>query len=205
MNRYKGQDERIDELRETHQLESRSQVELIDRLRKQIEETEALLKANHGSSSQLEADLAHQKAEHVKFHAEIERLKTLAKDEEEKRSKAITLLKTVRTKQMKAEKERDDAVKELAAVKEKEQADRDKENTERANLQALVDRLKAEKETGMSTLRAQHERELASTKERNDKEMAMAKGQYQHEAATARVCHGWIEGKSITDGISNLD
>ncbi|KAI0313730.1 hypothetical protein OF83DRAFT_1086136 [Amylostereum chailletii] len=198
------QEERMDELRETHRLESRSQVDLIDRLRKQIEEAEALIKANHGSSSQLEADIAKYKAELDHSHREIERLKASTKDEEEKRSKAITLLKTVRAKLTKAEKERDDAAKELASVKDEEQAEREKEKSERMNLQAQIERIKAEKEMVLSTLKAQYERELASVKEHHQKELADLRSQFDLETATTKSEHDQVVAAKNTR-ISGLE
>jgi hypothetical protein len=58
---YIGQDERIEELRETHRLESGSQIELVDGLRSQLQQNEALLNATRSSNSQLEADISKQK------------------------------------------------------------------------------------------------------------------------------------------------
>ena len=40
-----GQDERIEELRDIHRLESKSQSDQIDKLKAQVEEAEKLLKA----------------------------------------------------------------------------------------------------------------------------------------------------------------
>jgi chromosome segregation ATPase len=112
-----GQDERIEELRETHRLEAGSQIELVDQLRSQMQDNDALLKAARSSNSQLEADIAKQRTEMDRLRTEAEKLSGLTKDEEEKRNKAVSLLKTVRQKLVKAEKERDDALKETAVLK----------------------------------------------------------------------------------------
>ncbi|KAI0051775.1 hypothetical protein FA95DRAFT_202400 [Auriscalpium vulgare] len=180
------QDERIEELRETHHLESRSQSDLIDQLRKQLEESEALVNAGIGSSSHLEEEVARYKADLEKAQTEVERLKNSVKDEEEKRTKAVSLLKTVRQKLVKAEKERDDAVKDAATLKDREKAERDKDKVERANLQAEIDKIKVEKDAAVAGVRAQSDRDLTALKERYERDFAALKAQVELEAITSK-------------------
>ncbi|KAI0067728.1 hypothetical protein BV25DRAFT_1834756 [Artomyces pyxidatus] len=194
------QDERIEELRETHHLESRSQSDLIEQLRKQLEESEALISAGVGSSTKLEAEVARHKADVDKAYAEAERAKVTAKDEEEKRTKAVSLLKTVRQKLVKAEKERDDAVKEVGAVKEKaakevaaakekEKAEREKEKAERDGLQSELDKSRSEKEAVVATLRIQFENDVAALKERSERELSTLKSQAELDAITSKALY----------------
>jgi chromosome segregation ATPase len=184
---YIGQDERIEELRETHRLESGSQTELVDELRSQIQQNEALLKAARSSNSQLEADIAKKRAEADQFRAEVEKLSGLAKDEEEKRNKAVSLLKTVRQKLVKAEKEREDALKEVAAVKEVQKAERDKEHLDREKLQGELNKLKFEKGASLADLRAQFEKDMMVSKQRYEREAIALRGQFELETVAAKV------------------
>ena len=182
-----GQEERIVELRDTHRLESKSQSNQIDRLKAQIEETEALLKASQASQSEVLEDAGKRKAEMNALHAEVEKAKNASKEEEEKRVKAIALLKTVRQKLVKAEKERDDAVKELQTLKDKEHVEREREKEERLKLQAEVDMANQERETAVTGLRTQFDKEIATLKDRNEKEQLALRGQYELEAVTTKV------------------
>ena len=152
-----------------------------------MEEAGSLITAVRASSALTEADAAKQKMEIEKLQAELSKAKASAKDEEEKRTKAISLLKTVRQKLVKSEKERDDAVKELNMVKEQERGEREKDHAERLRLQGEVDKAKADKETMVINLRAQFERETAALKEKNERELLAMKGQLELEAITVKV------------------
>jgi chromosome segregation ATPase len=183
-----GQDERIEELRETHRLESRSQIELVDQLRSQLQQNEAFLKATRSSNSQLEADVLKQKNEMDQLRAEAEKLSGLAKDEEEKRNKAVSLLKTLRQKLVKAEKDREDAVKEAASLKDNHRIERDKEQLDREKLQGELNRLKIEKELSLADLRAQFERDITASKQRSERELSALRSQFELETIALKVC-----------------
>ncbi|KAI1793914.1 peroxisomal membrane anchor protein conserved region-domain-containing protein [Ganoderma leucocontextum] len=176
------QEERIDELRDIHRLESKSQIAQIDQLRAQVDEAEKLLKTSQGSTTQIEQESARRKAEIEKLQGELDKAKNEAKEEEEKRTKAIALLKTVRQKLVKAEKERDDAMKEVGMLKEAEKA-------VRARLQGEIEKVNVERETAMQGLRAQFDREVAAVKEKHEKEFAALRGQYELEAITTKTTH----------------
>ncbi|KAI0639767.1 hypothetical protein C8Q77DRAFT_1045716 [Trametes polyzona] len=183
------QDERIEELRDIHRLESKSQSDQIEQLKAQVEEAEKLLKAAQGTTAQIEQESAKRKAEIDRLQGELERTTAAAKDEEEKRTKAIALLKTVRQKLVKAEKERDDAVKEAAASKEAEKAEREKDRAERARLQGEIEKANAERETAVQGLRAQFDKEVAALKDKHEKELAALRGQFELEAITTKTAH----------------
>ncbi|KAF8271395.1 hypothetical protein EI94DRAFT_1797142 [Lactarius quietus] len=181
------QEERIGELRETHRLESKSQIELVDELRSQIQRNEALFKATQSSKAQLEADITKRKAETNQLRAEAEKLSIFAKDEEEKRSKAVSLLKTVRQKLVKAEKDREDALKEIAALKESQKVEHDKEQLDRERLQGELNKLKIEKEVSLADHRAQFEKDLAALKQRGEKELSALRSQFELETIAAKA------------------
>lgn len=182
-----GQEDRIEELRDTHRLESASQSDQIDKLRKQLSETEALFASAQDSIHTNEKELEKQKAETDRIRVEVEHWKGVAKEEEEKRVKAISLLKSVRQKSVKAEKEKEEATKELASLRDKERGEREKEAAERARLQSEIDTVNAEREKALKGLKAQFDKEMANLKDRSEKEVTALRGQYEMEALTAKV------------------
>lgn len=187
MLRDTGQEERIEELRETHRLESHSQSEQIDRLRKQLEEAEALISANQASTTTMEEQASSHKSEIITLHAELEKTKAALKDEEEKRTKAMSLLKTVRQKSLKTEKERDEAMKEVKDLKEKEKAEREKEKEERTKLSQEVEKARAEKEAALASAKSQAEKEMTMVREKAEKDIAALRSHFELEAITAKV------------------
>lgn len=165
-------------------MESRSQSDQIDNLRKQLEESNLLVKASQESSD----DLAKQKAENDRLNGEVAKAKEMVKDEEEKRAKAISLLKTVRQKLSKAEKERDDAVKETLAAKESERSEKVREEAERSKHHNEIESLHAKRERALAELKSQFERELTAIKERHEKELITVKAELELDAVTVKVC-----------------
>ena len=180
-------DERIEELRDTHRLESRSQSELVESLRKQLEESEALLKVAHGSTTQAEDEVRKRQTELDQTRAEVQKLKATNKDEEEKRVKAISLLKTVRQKLVKAEKEKEDLSKENSSLKEKEKSEREKEKVERERLEREIENIRAEKERDISGLKSHFDKELTGMREKLEKEFMARRGQLELEFSTTKV------------------
>ncbi|ELU43102.1 vesicle-mediated transport-related protein [Rhizoctonia solani AG-1 IA] len=187
------QEERLEEVREMHKMESTSQSDLIEKLRQQLTESEALLKV-------AESDTVSSKSIVLQHEAEIERLKRALKDEEEKRTKAITLLKTVRQKLTKAEKERDDVIRE----REKDKEDLSAARAEIERIKADAERAKSERERDIAGIRDRFERELKETKERYEKELSARKGQYELEAITTKAAHS-KELSAKTTRIANLE
>lgn len=182
-----AQDERIEELRDTHRLESRSQSDQIEQLKGQLSESEALLKATQEALNQGQGDTAARNDEINRFKVEAEKAKEFAKDEEEKRVKAISLLKTVRQKLVKAEKEKDEVAKELNNLKEKGKDEREKNQSQAGRLQKELEALKQEHENTYQQLRIRFDKEMASQKDLYEKEMAALQGQFELDAITTKV------------------
>ncbi|KAJ4486234.1 hypothetical protein J3R30DRAFT_1472435 [Lentinula aciculospora] len=111
----------------------------------------------------------------------------MTKDEEDKRMKAISLLKTVRQKLTKAEKDRDDAVKEASALREKERAERVREESEKLRHQSEIDSLNAERDRAVTGLKAQFDKELAAVKERHEKELGALRSELELDAVTVKA------------------
>ncbi|KAG8903842.1 hypothetical protein FRB99_002657 [Tulasnella sp. 403] len=193
-------DERLEELRDTHRLESKSQSESIELMRKRLHEAEVLLTASSETTSSIEAASSAKQTTIDQLKAELEKAKGLAKDEEEKRVKAISLLKTVRTKLVKAEKDKEDVMKERDDAK----IERDAARSETAAIRADVERLRAEKERDVANLRVQYDRELAAMRDKFEKEAAARKGQFELEAITTKATHTKELGAKTTR-ISQLE
>ncbi|PBK77281.1 hypothetical protein ARMSODRAFT_992371 [Armillaria solidipes] len=183
------QDERIEEMRDTHRLESKSQSELIDSLRSQLNESEALLKASQSSLSQNGDDISKHKAELERMQAEVLKIREVAKDEEEKRTKAISLLKTVRQKLVKSEKDKEEALRQASALREQEKEYKERDATEKSRLRKDVDTANAEREKAVTGLKAQFDKEIAALKDRYEKELASQKGQFELDAVTTKSSH----------------
>ncbi|TFK30511.1 hypothetical protein FA15DRAFT_683828 [Coprinopsis marcescibilis] len=183
---YEG---RLEDLQKVHVSETKSQAEQLDRLRTQFEETEALFQASEKAMSRQQDGKASHKAEVDQLRVEMEKFKTQASQEEEKRVKAISLLKTVRQKLVKAEKERDEALHQSAASRDGEQEERERERTERLKLQHELEALQIDKEKTLAANRAQFDRELTLMKDRHDKELSAVKGQLELDIITLRASH----------------
>jgi hypothetical protein len=169
----------------------------VDELRTQIQRNEALFKATQSSKAQLEADIAKRKVETDQMRTEVEKVNAFAKDEEEKRSKAVSLLKTVRQKLVKAEKDREDALKEMAALKESQKVEHDKEQLDRERLQSELNKLRIEKEVSLADHRAQFEKDIAALKQRSEKELSTLRSQFELETVAAKA---WLTSFLVLSG-----
>ncbi|KAF8912724.1 hypothetical protein CPB84DRAFT_1759339 [Gymnopilus junonius] len=183
------QDDRLEEIRDTHKLESHSLSEEVRKLRTQLNETEALFEAAQRATSKAEEAVSKQKEEYTQLHKEVETAKNIAREEEEKRVKAISLLKTVRQKLVKAEKEKDDALREVASIREREKDEKSKEQAERLNFQREIESLNTTHEKEVATLKAQFNKDMASTKDRYEQEIAALRGQFELDLATVKSTH----------------
>ncbi|KIK93656.1 hypothetical protein PAXRUDRAFT_828758 [Paxillus rubicundulus Ve08.2h10] len=183
------QEERFEELRDTHRLQMASQSDQIATLRQQLSEAEALISASQASASQIEEDSVKRISELQQLHAEVAKAKEAAKEEEEKRVKAISLLKTVRQKLVKAEKDRDDAMRELADMREKERQDMEKDRAERAKLQSEIDAANLEREKVVSGLRTRFDKDIAAAKDRAEKDIQAARKQLDAELGALKASH----------------
>ena len=150
-------------------------------------ETEALFEAAQRATSHAEDTVKSHREEISQLQKDIEDVKNLAKEEEEKRVKAISLLKSVRQKLVKAEKDREDAVKEANSLKDREKGDKDKEHAERLNFQYELESLTAAHEKVTTTLRSQFEKDSAAMRERYEQEIGALRGQSELDLASIKV------------------
>jgi len=181
------QDDRYQELRDTHDRESQSLSGEIRKLKTQLVETDALFEAAQRATANVESAADNQKEDILRLEKEVAKAKDLAKEEEEKRVKAITLLKTVRQKLVKAEKDKEDVVKEMATFKEREKSERDKEQAERLNFVREMDLAQAAHTQEVAALKSQFEKELVAVRERHEHDINALVGQQELDTATAKV------------------
>lgn len=161
------QDSRIEEIRDTHRLESSSSTELVAKLRAQVAQAESKLSSE-----------ASQMLTVSQLKAELTKAQTHAKEEEEKRTKAVSLLKTLRLKNVKLEKEKEEIEK-----------DRAEERAERSRATEDMERVKAEREREVAALRKGFEREVAGLKDKYEREISQKKGAWELEMITTKVSH----------------
>ncbi|PPQ71336.1 hypothetical protein CVT24_012077 [Panaeolus cyanescens] len=187
--KLEAQEDRMENVQATHRQELRTLNEEKHKIKTQLDETEKLFEATQASSSQAEDAANAQKEEISRLERELEVQKALAKEEEEKRVKAISLLKTVRQKLVKAEKDREDAVKELASAKEREKSDRSKEDALKHSLQQEMEKANVNHERAIATLRSQFDKDNSSLRERYEQEIAALRGQAELEVASLKTTH----------------
>lgn len=155
----------MEELRDTHRLEGTSQTTLVTKLRSQLSTAESNLASKAGELMQI-----------GQLRADLTKAQTVAKEEEEKRTKAISLLKTVRMKLTKAEKDREEV-----------ERDRAEERAERSRAVEELERTKAEREREVNNLRKGFERELAGVRERSERDLQAKKAAWELEMITTKV------------------
>lgn len=146
-----------------------------------------MFKTSQRSSAHIDEEAAKRDAENDQLHTEIRKANELAKEEEEKRVKAISLLKTVRQKLVKAEKDKEDAVKELNTNRGREQGERERERGERMRLQQEVGAVSEEREKAVVGLKVQFDKEVTNLKEGYERELAALEGQFELDAVTMKV------------------
>ncbi|GHJ89725.1 hypothetical protein NliqN6_6127 [Naganishia liquefaciens] len=159
------QESRIKELRETHRLESESSNKLVTTLREQ------LAKAESNLSSQ-----ASQLLQMTQLQTELKTAQNRIREEEDKRGKAVTLLKTVRTKLVKVEREKEEVDKR-----------QEEEKAERQKLFDNLERLRNEREREIQSLKQSHERDNAALKDKYEKNMLAKRREWELEMITTKV------------------
>ncbi|KAL7341974.1 hypothetical protein BJY59DRAFT_31307 [Rhodotorula toruloides] len=174
------QKESFEELRETHRLEHKSQQDEIGSLREQLSTKDAKLIAAESAASQTRAEIA-------KASEEYDKLKIVAKEEEEKRVKALSLLRALRQKLVKNEKEKEDSDKELERLRASEQQAQETLKADRSRFDSEIVALRSAQEQQINKLKQSFERETAKLKEQFDRDSTNKRGQFELDAITAKA------------------
>lgn len=159
----------------------------MEKLRQQLSEAEALIVASQSTVSQTKEDKDKRDSDIEQLRAEVTKANEMAKEEEEKRVKAISLLKTVRQKLVKAEKERDDVLRELSDARDRGLEERERDHAERVNLEKQVDAANAEQEKAVAGLRAQFDQDTAAAKDRAERDIQTVRQQLEAELNVQKV------------------
>ena len=170
---------RMEEIRDTHRLEGSSQSDQITKLRTQLSTAESNLASKAAELLSLQT-----------IRSDLTKAQTSAKEEEEKRTKAISLLKTVRMKLVKVEKE-----------KEEIERDRAEERAERSTARDELEKYRADREREVTALRRGFEKELSGQKERHEKDLAAKKAAWELEMITTKVSAKLITLEPPTDSV----
>lgn len=114
---------------------------------------------------------------------EYERLKIVAKEEEEKRVKALSLLRALRQKLVKCEKDKDDAERERDGLRDAA----DQARLERTRHEQELVSMRAAGEAQLAKTRASFEREVQSLRAQAEKDARDRKSAWELEAITIRA------------------
>lgn len=181
------QKERTEELRDVHRLEVKSQSDQVESLTTQLASKDAALHLVSAQLSKLEQESA---AALAKATEDYDKLKIVAKEEEEKRIKALSLLRALRQKLVKAEKDKEDLEKEKDALRASEAAATESVKTDRARYDQEVVSLRATQELQLSKMRASFDRESNSIRAQSEREAMARKGQFELDVITTKAVHG---------------
>jgi hypothetical protein len=168
----------MEEVKETHQMEQSSSSALIASLRDQLAQSENSLSSHASTSLQLaqaKADLTTSQAQH--------------KAADEKLTKAVNLLKTVRSKLVTVTKDRDEIYREL-----------EEERRERTQMVENLERLRADREREVQGLRKAYEKETQGLKEKYERETLADRRKWELEMITTKVGHQSSTFRRIANG-----
>jgi len=118
----------------------------------------------------------------VKAAEEYDKLKIVAKEEEEKRVKALSLLRALRQKLVKNEQEKTANDQELEKSRKAEKDALDTLKSDRARFDKEIVALRTAHEAQLTKLRTNFEREAQGLKERFEKEANSKRGQFELDA-----------------------
>ncbi|SCV69057.1 BQ2448_2077 [Microbotryum intermedium] len=185
----KQQTGRIEELRGTHRLEQQSSIADLDALRDSLDTKDKLIaslesRLTHATSSSQDAQsLA------TRHNDEYDKLKLIAKEEEEKRVKALSLLRALRQKLVKAEKEKEIAEGERDTAMADQDRATETLKSDRARFDQEVISLRAAQELQLSKMRSSFDREVASLRQQHERESAAKKSQAELDVITLKAAH----------------
>lgn len=176
------QKSRIEELRETHRLEHQSQQTEIDALRDSLSARNKSLEEANDKLAAADKSAEATRQEIVKAADEYDKLKLVAKEEEEKRVKALSLLRALRQKLVKNEQEKGANDQELEKARKAEKDALDTLKSDRARFDKEIVALRTAHEAQITKLRTGFEREAQGLKERFEKEAVSKRGQFELDA-----------------------
>ncbi|GAA6060140.1 hypothetical protein JCM10212_001437 [Sporobolomyces blumeae] len=176
------QKSRVEELRDTHRLEHQSQQCEIDALRDSLSARNKSLEEANDKLAAAEKSAETTRREIAKASEEYEKLKVVAKEEEEKRIKALSLLRALRQKLVKNEQERGTMDEEIEKARKAEKDALETLKSDRARFDKEIVGLRSAQEAVVAKLKSGFERELQAVKERYEKDAVSKRGQFELDA-----------------------
>lgn len=146
-----------------------------------------MFQASEKAVAEAEGKLASGQSDSKASQAEIERYKTIAKDEEEKCGKAMSLLKNMRRQLAAAKKKEEDALNEVKALRERDRGEKEGDRIEKMKLQQEMEMMRIEHEKALNGQKLQFDREMGLQKDWYEKELAAVRGQLELEIITLKV------------------
>lgn len=174
------QESRTQELRETHSLESSSTSSQLEKTRNSLSGAESSLAAVTTERDALRVELDSLKID-------VTKAKATAKEEEEKRTKAISLLKTVRQKLVKADQAKDEALADREAMRVSGLGKDEEARQELEKVRGELDRVKADRERDVRGLREKFEGEVKGLRAGFERENKTRREEAELKAVTTAV------------------
>jgi chromosome segregation ATPase len=177
----------MEELRDTHRLEHKSQQDEIDALRdslgarnKALDEAQEKISSAEKAAEQTRGDIG-------KAAEEYDKLQRVAKEEEEKRIKALSLLRALRQKLVKNEAEKEETDKEISRLRDAEKQAQEQIKSDRGRFDSEIVALRSAQEQQISKLRQNFDREIGNVKAQFEREATAKRGQVELEAITTKA------------------
>lgn len=120
---------------------------------------------------------------------DYDKLKIVAKEEEEKRIKALSLLRALRQKLVKSEKDREEGDKEREALRVADLATQETIRTDKLRFEQEIVSLRAAQELQLTKLRQAFERETNSIRTQHERESTAKRGQTELNVITVKATH----------------
>lgn len=182
-----GHQTRLTELQASHALLDKSAAEKLALVKTQLEQKDVTLKLVNDQLLASEAARRAVDAEVLKAAEEYAKLKIVAKEEEEKRIKALSLLRALRQKLVKSEKDKEEGDKEREALRLSEAGATDQIRLDRARYDQEVTLLRTSHDQQRAQLRLANERETTQLRAQYERAAAARKAQFELEAITVKA------------------
>ena len=174
------QESRTQELRETHKLESTSQSSQLETLRTTLKTTQSTLSSLQSAHTALLAT-------HTASEADLTKARASTKEEEEKRTKAISLLKTVRQKLVKADQTKEEALADRETMRVAMVNKEEENKKEIEKVRNELERVRGEREKDVRGLREKFEGEVKGLRTSLERENRTRREEAELKAVTTAV------------------
>lgn len=194
----------MDEMIDTHRLETDHNLNEIDELHAALEHHVRESETHRTAAIKMFEELEAARTEMVAAKAETVKVRASAKEEEEKREKAISLLRAVRGKLQNVEKAKLEADEARDSARSVVKTTQEMLEAEKARFETELGGVKRAHEEHHASLLVAHARELDTLREAHVKEFGSHKSAFENELANAKTAHqGEID--SLTSRASQLE